>query len=123
MAACEKCERATKAARERQIASMVHELDGGRWIVAQHDRRNAQWTSSNLPGAEQSYRYSYARTLAGLVSLGIRTYATKSGARAAARRLSTPPLVFCADCDRRWRELEDEREMREAMRADAEIGR
>ena len=65
----------------------VHQIDAGpaagRWIRAQWDERGAQWTSSDLrpSHAFQGYRYTYARTLAGLAGEGIRTYATEQAAR------------------------------------------
>ena len=65
----------------------VHQVEtgpaAGRWIRAQWDERGAQWTSSDLrpSHAFQGYRYTYARTLAGLAGEGIRTYATEQAAR------------------------------------------
>ena len=68
---------------KKRIDEVVHELNG-RYIVAHME--GGQWRSSDIdeppfPG----YRYSYAGSLQGLADLGIRTYATRAKAEAAAR--------------------------------------
>lgn len=71
---------------EKRIDDVVHRMDDGRWIVAHWDERSAQWKSSNIDERPFSeYLYSCARSLQGLVKLGIRTYATRKEAEAAAR--------------------------------------
>jgi len=64
----------------------VHQVDG-RWVVAEWSEHHSQWQSSNRkppPGMENSYRYTYARSLRGLVHEGVRTYATRRSALAIA---------------------------------------
>lgn len=71
----------------RCVDAQIQETDDGRYMIAAWSERQAQWQSSDLPKSrrEQSYRYTYARSLIGLCSLGIRTYPTRARARAALR--------------------------------------
>lgn len=69
---------------ETKIADVVHEVEG-RYIVAHRDERGAQWQSSDIGERPfEGYRYTYAGSLEGLVREGIRTYATREEAVAAA---------------------------------------
>ena len=74
----------------------VHDLTAhgvvadGRYVVAEWSDLHCQWQSSNRrppAGMETTYVKSHARTLRTLVfDCGIRTYATRKAALAAARR-------------------------------------
>jgi len=69
-----------------KIDDVVHQMDDGRWIVAYWDDRSAQWRSSDIDEPPfPNYLYSCAGSLQGLANLGIRTYATREKAEAAAR--------------------------------------
>jgi hypothetical protein len=66
----------------------IHQMKSGRWIVATWDERGSQWRSSNIGTAPfQGYCYTSARSLEGLAMLGIRTYAKRSSAERAAKRI------------------------------------
>lgn len=76
------------AARDRWIAEHIHQLPSGRWIVAQHDARNANWIASMTPRAQRLTGCSQvsARTLQAVASDGnVQTYATKAAALRACR--------------------------------------
>lgn len=63
----------------------VYKLDNGRFIIARWNEAHAQYQSSDIKAgyADQSYCYSYSRTLEGLADIGIKTYTTLAAARRA----------------------------------------
>lgn len=85
---CPACRTAETAARAAWIESHVHETAAGRWVIAQHDARNVNWTASMTPRAQRLTGCSgvSSRTLEGIASDGnVATYASRAGAiRAAA---------------------------------------
>lgn len=62
----------------------------GRWVVASWNSRTAQYTSGDHSSPAQGYCYTYARSIGGLVSEGIRTYRT----RGEALRMAYQPGFF-----------------------------
>ena len=63
----------------------VYKLNYGRFLLARWNDAQAQYQSSDIKAgcADQSYCYSYSRTLEGLAGVGIKTYATLAAARRA----------------------------------------
>ena len=101
-----------------RVDHLVHECNG-RWVVAEWDDARDQYVGDSATGARavgSAYRYTVARTLAGLVSLGVSTYATRAAALAAARRgEGEPPEQHFRDT-RGFQELREFSTGRERLR-------
>jgi hypothetical protein len=61
----------------------VHQLASSRYIVAHWDATHQQWMSYNIRG----FAYAYSRSLEVLPTLNVMTYARRSSANRAARRI------------------------------------
>lgn len=113
---CTACRNAETAARVAWITRNVHETASGRWVLAQHDARNANWIASMTPRARRLTGCSQvsARTLEGIARDGcVQTYASRASAiRAAAEDLQH--AAWGALCRQHAQELSDE------MRAEAD---
>lgn len=57
----------------------LHHVDGG-WMHASWSSRNNQWQSSDVPRAEQSFRYAYGPTLASLAGVGVKVHRSAADA-------------------------------------------
>jgi hypothetical protein len=86
----------SEAQEAASIRENVHRLANGRWVLAQYDERNGQWTSGDYKRSFDSGfhgGYAFARDLEEMPSLGIRTYPSKAKATAELKKVA--PELFC----------------------------
>lgn len=83
------CPDCARAAREKQLAALVHETPHGRWIVAYWDERHAQYQADRYVRLTSGDAHTaVARTIEALASDGsVKKYASRA---AAARALEAP---------------------------------
>lgn len=92
------CTEIASAARARQLAAEIHQLDSGRWVIASWSADHAQWQGIARPSVRRTqtgYCYSFARTLEGLAGV-LTSYATRAGA---VRACEPSTAVRTAECD------------------------